>query len=320
MPGLYAKQTNLENEQFATFLVERTGDPARSEIQAQLGKDPKDPEEIFKALSTIFWATETVASLQQEFYSRHQSKDETLTEYSRELILIYGRLVEVAEEGDQRNSLSQLKDQALIEQFTNGLKERTTQQEAERLALKYKGKSFADFRTEILGLFRRMEHKGTTQQQPITEAAIKEAYIELDKKIDQLTGVVNEVRGAWSRPEQLMPPPRNPLPNADRGRPGPPPRRNFSQFNQRGRGQQRPYGQAERGQPEPRPGPRDHETRPPRGRGTGLPPTWPPHCWHCLSTDHKISECEAYYRATQQSLNYQSPLPRTHQRGDNGQQ
>ena len=70
----------------ARLLYSHLTGAARSEVEVQLSNDLQDPKRVAEVLLNIFGIPETLASLQQAFYSRIKQYGETLAEFSRELM------------------------------------------------------------------------------------------------------------------------------------------------------------------------------------------------------------------------------------------
>ena len=72
-----------------------------------------------KLLHKHFGGWETVPSLHKALYERVQLEDETLMDFSRALIRMYDRILEVASDSEKA-SLQALRDKVLIGQFVAG--------------------------------------------------------------------------------------------------------------------------------------------------------------------------------------------------------
>ena len=101
---------------------------ASREVEVQLSNDPQDPKRVAEVLLNIFGIPETLASLQQAFYLKIQQDGEILAEFSRELMVMYDRILGIAAV-DQKKSLQGVREQALIEQFVAGVRDRFVRQD-----------------------------------------------------------------------------------------------------------------------------------------------------------------------------------------------
>lgn len=152
---IYCRQCHIPDAEKAQVVFNHLGGLARDEVKC----NPQvrgDYKALVKLLNRQFGADETVQSLQKSLYERHQLEDESLMDFSRSLIRLYDRIIEVASEGE-REGLKGLKDRVLINQFVAGAKNQTTRLELRRLELAKPGQNFGELRDAALDLFRDID-------------------------------------------------------------------------------------------------------------------------------------------------------------------
>ncbi len=115
-----------------------------------------DYKALIKLLKRQFGADETVQSLQKSHYERHQLEDESLMDFSRSLMRLYDRIIEVGSDGE-KEGLKGLKDRVLINQFVAGAKSQNMRLELRRLELAKPGQSFSEMRDAALDLYRDID-------------------------------------------------------------------------------------------------------------------------------------------------------------------
>ena len=79
---VYCRQLQISESQKGDVILAHIDGSARREIRCH--PEEKTTEEVIGILRKYFGSKQTVQSLQQAFYDRHQRKDETLMEFSRE--------------------------------------------------------------------------------------------------------------------------------------------------------------------------------------------------------------------------------------------
>ena len=111
-----------------------------------------------------------MASLNQAFSNREQYDGETLADYSRALMRLYGRKEQAAADGDERKAMALLKDSSLKEKFVRGAREKWVQRELRRIEMSFKDKPFLDMREEVLNFFQ--------DQEPMKKPRVQEVFAE----------------------------------------------------------------------------------------------------------------------------------------------
>lgn len=164
----------------------------------------QDPHAILDCLRVAFGNPESVTSLQQKFFERHQLESETIRHYSYALLDLYQNVIR------KDRSVFPNKHITLCEKFANGLRDSLLRKEAKKL-LRNEPTDFHKFRDEII-LFSEEEemidkdsanstHSNTISDQhnlntqpsdsPTTEQLLK--IIEAQQKqIDSLTGLIRD--------------------------------------------------------------------------------------------------------------------------------
>lgn len=180
-----------QNAEKAKLAFSQLSGPAREEIKNQLGNNPDDYNAIKRIILQIFGPADNWITLQQSFYSKIQKEGEALSEFSRDLTLLYDRVIEAAPQ-DHQASLRNVRDAALIEQFTAGLRDRFQQQDVQRVALARRGQPFQEFREEILELYRRAEV--TTPRARVREVETDHQLANLTQRVLELSSDVHDIR------------------------------------------------------------------------------------------------------------------------------
>lgn len=140
---VYCRQLQISESQKDDVILSHIDGSVRREIRCHPEK--KTTEEVIEILRKYFGSKQTVQSLQQAFYDRHQRRDETLMEFSRELIRLYDEASGAAT-SSQKSALKGLREQALIGQFVAGVRSSAVKLELKRLEMSDQVKTFEDMR------------------------------------------------------------------------------------------------------------------------------------------------------------------------------
>ena len=150
----------LNEKEKARCLVAHLTGPAKEEIMCLSSEERSDYSRLLEALKLCFSGTEDMQILSQQFYNRVQKEGEALSEFSRVLKRLYGRMEEKAATEEERNALRQLRDRALKDRFSRGAKEAWVRRELRRID--HATDSFNEMRKEALVLFQEHESQSLT--------------------------------------------------------------------------------------------------------------------------------------------------------------
>lgn len=193
-------------------------------------------DEVKKALLLCFTPTETVQSLNSTFHNRVQQPGESLAEFSRALMRLYGQMEGMAEPRKEREALKELRNGALKEQFVRGAREVWVQRELRRISMSQSVDDFAKMREEAMLLFqdsqpqRRPHIREVTAESHQTEAdeasqpmkAMMESQLKLLEEVASLRGELSTLKPLVSEVEALRTKVRKlelSRPRANRGNP-----------------------------------------------------------------------------------------------------
>ncbi|XP_038050211.1 uncharacterized protein LOC119723539 [Patiria miniata] len=148
----YARQLGLSGKELVSTAIDHLGGEAKEEVLCC----PATEKENFEGLSALllrrFGSPESVQSLNASFYSRVQEDGETLAEYSRALMRLYGKIESTAEGSHEKGAVVQLKEKALREQLIRGVRDVSVRRELRKLTLDRPDVSFYDLRELALSL------------------------------------------------------------------------------------------------------------------------------------------------------------------------
>ena len=141
---------HLSDEEKARVLVSNLTGPAREEILYCLSNEERRSfKEVVKALRLCF-SREDSHYLRCLFHNRVQHDDEDLANFSRALMRLYSKLVDIADDETEAAALGQLRDEALSSQFVSGARDVRERFMLRRLYLKNRGGRFEVLRREAL--------------------------------------------------------------------------------------------------------------------------------------------------------------------------
>lgn len=147
----YNKQLGLEGAEAADVALEYLGGEAREEILCCPPVDRTSVEKILTVLGRRF-GTDSVQSLHANFYGRMQNEGESVADYSRCLMTLYGQIEASAESSAESAALFRLRERALREQMIKGVRDVSVRREVRRLALEHGHDSFYELREAVLAL------------------------------------------------------------------------------------------------------------------------------------------------------------------------
>lgn len=147
-------ETTMTPTERAQALVDHLAGAARDEVMCLSTEKRKDYAKIKGTLELCFKSDENVQSLSMEFHNRKQGERESLADFSRALMRLYGKMEATAPTGEEGEALKKLRDRSLRDQFTGGAREAWVRRELRRIALATKGKEFEEMREEALYLFQ----------------------------------------------------------------------------------------------------------------------------------------------------------------------
>lgn len=116
--------------------------------------DKAQYDDLISVLKQRYGCGDEVGVAGAQFYNRSQRPAESMAQFSLALMELWGK-VELARNSsmDGNADPDACKDEILMQKFCDGLLDTQTRQDCVRVHLKYKGKSFVDFRNEILKLY-----------------------------------------------------------------------------------------------------------------------------------------------------------------------
>jgi hypothetical protein len=126
---------------------------ARGEIDCAGPDVQKDPAKLIELLKKRFGKRDTLQVVSAKFHSRVRSSQESLADFSRSLMQLRARMEALAEPGAERDSVKQLAEKALKEQFAAGCNNKSVQEEINRSIRSPDNPSFAKIREHILDLY-----------------------------------------------------------------------------------------------------------------------------------------------------------------------
>ena len=155
------------------FLLDHLQGQARDEIRVLPQSERKSPDRIFGRLRVIFQDEDTVAQIQQAFYQRSQKKDESLQQYSLQLLKIMDRLCKKQKEVVGNRELM------LKERFIDGVLDPQLKREMRRFAMDHPEISFQEFRTVVMKWCEDEKRVYTLPQEVEVNAVTKEPEIDV---------------------------------------------------------------------------------------------------------------------------------------------
>ena len=154
---IYARQLGVSGDDRTVVLLDHLGGCAKEEVLCHPLAMRQSMKSLTALLRSRFGPLETVHSLQAGFHARMQLEGESLAEYSRVLMILHDRIEKAAATLAERQALTLLRDNALKEQFAQGVRQQSVRQELRRLALASVGRPFFQMRDEALLLLREDE-------------------------------------------------------------------------------------------------------------------------------------------------------------------
>lgn len=144
------------------------GGAAKEEILCLSENQRAQYKEVVGALQLSFGSSETVQSLSSAFHSRTQQEGESLADFSRALLRLYGKMEAMAPSPEEAEALGSLKDSTLRDQFAKGAREAWVRRELRRIALAHPDDGFQKIREALL-LFQ--------DSKPQRQARVREAQV-----------------------------------------------------------------------------------------------------------------------------------------------
>ena len=180
----YCRQLNYVGEAKAIAIRDHLTGAAREEVAVATDEVKKSPEQLIKLLKLRFGEKETLASATRKFHDRVQLSGESLADYSRALLTCHAKMMRVAQEGDERNAVNNLKNLTLITQFEEGVTEHTVRQEIKKMK-KRQNITFDTIRDEIIELFGDTKVAKTRNVSQVVETS---TVSRSPRQIDQADG------------------------------------------------------------------------------------------------------------------------------------
>lgn len=159
----------LTEKEKTQALIDQLGGAAKEEILCLSELQRAQYKEVVGALQLSFGSSETVQSLSSAFHSRTQQEGESLADFSRALLRLYGKMEAMAPSPEEAEALGSLKDSTLKNQFAQGAREAWVRRELRRIALAHPDEGFQKIREEALLLFQ--------DSKPQRQARVREAQV-----------------------------------------------------------------------------------------------------------------------------------------------
>ena len=154
----YSRQLELTEAEQLEAALDHLGGVAKDEIACCPLAERDTIQKLIALLNRLFGQSENIAALTSAFYARNQYDSETLTEFSREIMLIHDRMERVAD-GPERAALQVMRDKALKERLVQGARDEAVRRELRRLRIERPELPFYKFREHVLELFPERQEK-----------------------------------------------------------------------------------------------------------------------------------------------------------------
>ena len=151
---VYARQMAVSEDDRAVILLDHLGGCAKEEIVCHPLAMRQSVESLVALLRSRFGPLESVHAA---FHERMQLEVESLADYSRVLMRLHDGMEQTAATLAEGRTLALLRDNALKEQFVQGVRQQSVRQELRRLALASVGRPFFRMRDEALLLLQEDE-------------------------------------------------------------------------------------------------------------------------------------------------------------------
>lgn len=109
----YCRQLDLDEPNRVAVLLDYLGGVARDEVFCSPPENRKNISKLIATLNARFGSSESVQSLNAAFYARNQREGESLTDFSRALVVIYNRIEDAAVDPQEGEANSRLREKAL---------------------------------------------------------------------------------------------------------------------------------------------------------------------------------------------------------------
>ena len=153
----FCRQSGIEGRDKVATLLDHLGGVAKEEIACCPPGDRGDYAKLLGILRARFGPQESVQSLNAAFYARHQQEGETLTDFSRALMLFYNRVEAAAADPQESEALTRLREKALREQFVKGVAHPNVRRELRKLDMECPDLNFFEFRDKSLKLYQELD-------------------------------------------------------------------------------------------------------------------------------------------------------------------
>jgi hypothetical protein len=126
------------------FLMQNLISLAKDEIRLRPLLERDTADKILYLIHSIYDGDDSVTQLQELFFRRNQKVDETLQDYSLNLMKIFDQIIK------RDNTVLGDKDKVLKDRFIEGIKEPHLKREVKRFSFEHKTMKFLKFRQEVL--------------------------------------------------------------------------------------------------------------------------------------------------------------------------
>lgn len=144
------------------MMVEHLAGSAKEEIMCLPTGKRDSVKEIKKVLELCFTVTENLQSLTTAFHNRRQGEHETLADFCRALMRLYGKMEAMSPCAEEADALKKLWDRSLKDQFASGARDTWVRRELRRISLANKDEGFEKMRQEALHLFQEPASSATS--------------------------------------------------------------------------------------------------------------------------------------------------------------
>ena len=162
----------LSGKSKAQALVDHLGGIAKEEVLCRTETIRENYDEVVKVLKSQFSPVESLQSLSAEFHSSKQYDNESLADFSRRLMRLYGRMEQNTGSESEMEALQALRESSLKEAFVRGARESWVRRELRRIEMSLKKASFLEMRSEVLEFFRDQEVENKRKGREVRTAVV----------------------------------------------------------------------------------------------------------------------------------------------------
>lgn len=141
---VYVDSKSSSEREKVAFILDHLGEDAKTEVRLEIDPTKSKATELLEVLRNVYGVKESIFELQQIFYGRDQSEDESISEYSHVLMKHLFSMQKKAPEvyGDSETILKQ--------RFGEGVRELSLKRELKRLNRESPGLKFFQLRDQAI--------------------------------------------------------------------------------------------------------------------------------------------------------------------------